>query len=51
MKGLIDTSIIMKQVLDKEIGLRTEKLISHVAVFECRDIPQSFLGNGCCYEY
>lgn len=34
MKGLIDTSIIMKQVLDKEIGLRTDKLISHVAVFD-----------------
>lgn len=36
MKGLVDTSIIMKQVLDKEIGLRTENVISHVAVF---DIP------------
>lgn len=36
MKGLIDTSIIMKQVLDKEIGLRTDSLISHVAVF---DVP------------
>lgn len=34
MKGLIDTSIIMKQVLDKEIGLRTDKLISHVAIFD-----------------
>lgn len=34
MKGLIDTSIIMKQVLDKEIGLRTENIISHVAVFD-----------------
>lgn len=33
MKGLIDTAIIMKQVLDKEIGLRTGKLISHVVVF------------------
>lgn len=34
MKGLIDTSIIMKQVLDKEIGLRSESLISHVAIFD-----------------
>lgn len=34
MKGLIDTSVIMKQVLDKEIGLRTGKTISHVAVFD-----------------
>lgn len=36
MKGLIDTSIIMKQVLDSEIGLRTGNVISHVAVF---DVP------------
>lgn len=36
MKGLIDTATILKQVLDKEIGLRTGKVISHVAVF---DIP------------
>ena len=34
MKGLIDTAIIMKQVLDSEIGLRTGKVISHVAVFD-----------------
>jgi len=34
MKGLIDTSIIMKQVLDKDIGLRTGNIISHVAVFD-----------------
>lgn len=34
MKGLIDTSVIMKQVLDKEIGLRAGKVISHVAVFD-----------------
>lgn len=34
MKGLIDTSIILKAVLDHEIGLRTDKIISHVAVFE-----------------
>jgi len=36
MKGLIDTSVIMKQVLDLEIGLRTGNVISHVAVF---DVP------------
>lgn len=34
MKGLIDTAVIMKQVLDAEIGLRTGKIISHVGVFE-----------------
>jgi phosphate butyryltransferase len=34
MKGLIDTSIILKAVLDKEIGLRTGNVLSHAAVFE-----------------
>lgn len=43
MKGLIDTSIIMKQVLDKEIGLRTNRLISHVAVFDVPTYHKVFL--------
>lgn len=34
MKGLVDTSIILKAVLDKEIGLRTGNALSHVAVFD-----------------
>ncbi|MTI49751.1 MAG: phosphate butyryltransferase [Firmicutes bacterium] len=34
MKGLVDTSVILKAVLDKEIGLRTDKVLSHVAVFD-----------------
>ncbi len=34
MKGLVDTSIIMKAVLDHDIGLRTDRIISHIAVFE-----------------
>ncbi len=34
MKGLLDTSIILKAVLDKEIGLRTGNILSHAAVFE-----------------
>lgn len=37
MKGLLDTSIIMKAVLDKEIGLRGESILSHVAVFEVHE--------------
>lgn len=36
MKGLVDTSTFLRAVLDKEIGLRTGKVLSHVAVF---DIP------------
>ncbi|WP_315118680.1 phosphate butyryltransferase [uncultured Clostridium sp.] len=34
MKGLVDTSNFLRAVLNKEIGLRTGKLMSHVAVFE-----------------
>lgn len=34
MKGLLDTATILRAVLNKEIGLRTGKLMSHVAVFE-----------------
>lgn len=36
MKGLIDTATFLKAVLDKEKGLRTGKVLSHVAVF---DVP------------
>lgn len=32
MKGLIKTSIFLKAVLDKEVGLRTGRVLSHVAV-------------------
>ena len=34
MKGMVDTSTIMKEVLNKEYGLCTERLISHIAMFE-----------------
>lgn len=34
MKGIVDTAIILKAVLDKDIGLRDAKLLSHVALFE-----------------
>lgn len=34
MKGLLDTSIILKEVLNKEYGLRTDSLLSHVMIYE-----------------
>ncbi len=43
MKGLLGTPIIMKAVLDKEIGLRTGKVISHVAVFNVETYHKIFL--------
>ncbi|QZY56348.1 bifunctional enoyl-CoA hydratase/phosphate acetyltransferase [Crassaminicella profunda] len=33
MKGLLDTAILLKAVLDKEIGLRTDSQLSHVMVY------------------
>lgn len=34
MKGLLDTATFLRSVLNKEIGLRTGNLMSHVAVFD-----------------
>ncbi len=34
MKGLINTADLLRAVLDKEIGLRTGRVLSHVAVYE-----------------
>lgn len=34
MKGLVDTSVILKAALNKEVGLRTQNRISHVSVME-----------------
>ena len=38
MKGLIDTKGFLKSVLDKEVGLRTGKPLSHVCVFDIKGI-------------
>ena len=42
MKGIVDTSIVLKAVLDKEIGLRTGKVLSHVAVFDVNGFDRLF---------
>jgi len=34
MKGLVDTGVIMKEVLNKEYGIRTDQIISHVMICE-----------------
>lgn len=36
MKGLVDTSILLKAVLNKEWGLRSNSLLSHVMIY---DVP------------
>lgn len=38
MKGLIDTKSFLKSVLDKEVGLRTGKALSHVCVFDIEGV-------------
>ncbi len=40
MKGLVGTAHFMKAILDKEKGLVTGKLLSHVAVFEVPRYPK-----------
>lgn len=42
MKGIVDTAIILKAVLDKEIGLRDAPVLSHVAVFEVPGFERLF---------
>ncbi|MCT8138720.1 phosphate butyryltransferase [Anaerobacillus sp. CMMVII] len=34
MKGMVSTSVILKEVLNKEYGLRTGSVLSHVAAFQ-----------------
>jgi len=47
MKGLLDTSILLKAVLNKEAGLRTESLLSHVMVYEVPNYHKLlFLSDG-----
>ncbi|MBP1925560.1 phosphate butyryltransferase [Sedimentibacter acidaminivorans] len=43
MKGLVDTSVILKAILDKEIGLRTGNILSHAAVFEIKNYHKILL--------
>lgn len=42
MKGLVDTSVVLKAALDKEIGLRGDGILSHVAVFEIENYDRLF---------
>lgn len=42
MKGLVDTSVILKAALDREIGLRGHGILSHVAVFEIENYDRLF---------
>jgi phosphate butyryltransferase len=43
MKGKVDTSTLLKAILDKENGLRTGAFLSHVAVMEVKTYPKLML--------
>ncbi|MEG1311812.1 MAG: phosphate butyryltransferase [Romboutsia sp.] len=42
MKGIVDTAIILKAVLNKDIGLRTGNVLSHVGVFDIEGYNRLF---------
>ncbi|UUV19804.1 phosphate butyryltransferase [Fusobacteria bacterium ZRK30] len=42
MKGLVDTSVVLKAALDREVGLRGDGILSHVAVFEIENYDRLF---------
>lgn len=43
MKGILDTSVLLKAVLNKETGLNTGRLVSHVGVAESANYHKLFL--------
>src|SRR5699024_2175931 len=40
LKGLLETKTFLKSILNKEVGLRTGKMMSHVCVFEIEGIDR-----------
>jgi phosphate butyryltransferase len=43
MKGKIDTATFLRAALDRELGLRTGTLLSHVAAFDMQDLGRLLL--------
>jgi len=43
MKGKVDTATFLRAALDRELGLRTSRLLSHVAAFDMRDLERLLL--------
>lgn len=47
MKGNVKTATIMKAALDDEVGIKTDRLLSHVAVFEVKGFNRvMFMADG-----
>lgn len=47
MKGLIDTKVILKAVVNREEGIRTDKLLSHVTVFSFPSYHKLLFASDC----
>lgn len=45
MKGFVSTAVLLKAVLDKDVGLRTGRTLSHVAVVEVKDYSKLLLAT------
>ena len=43
MKGILDTSVLLKSVLDKDYGLRTDSLLSHVMIYQMENYHKLLL--------
>ena len=43
MKGLLDTSVFLKAVLNKEFGLKQDRLLSHVMIYEIENYHKLLL--------
>ena len=43
MKGVAQTSMVLRAVLDKQIGLRTRRLLNHVAIYDIKTHPKLLL--------
>lgn len=40
MKGLVDTSVILKALLNKDYGLKEKSLLSHMMIYEMKSYPK-----------
>lgn len=47
MKGLLDTKVLLKAVVNKETGIRDEALLSHVAVFDFPNLERLIFATDC----
>lgn len=45
MKGMVSTAILLKAVLDKEIGLRTNRILSHAYILEIKEYDRLLIST------